>query len=324
MLPPAAYEAAGRPHPPIHPPPLCAPQILAQERKINLTAHPFRVYLTPAGSCDFVGLAILGCDFSRGCRAWIGGDSWHEQQAMVHEMGHNLFMLHAGSYLDDGQYDEYADDSCAMGYCCNNRCFNTPHMWQQGWLAAAEYDHTSLGVGQTITLSLAAQGSSDDSHPRAVRVVPSWVPAPTNGSTAVDPLFVGYRTGLGLDTNLADSLKNHVLLYSSPINSAQDSQSTTRRAELKGNDAWHYAAADLVVRTQALGTDTAQLSICRQAPGRRETASSCANRLDFNCDGRVGQADPQCWPFLQPLVLRAPRRKVRRPSRKRKVTKPGR
>ena len=52
-----------------------------------------------------------------------------------------------------------------MGYCCNNRCFNTPHMWQQGWLAAAEYDHTSLGVGKTITLSLAAQ----------VRVLAGWL-----------------------------------------------------------------------------------------------------------------------------------------------------
>lgn len=231
---------------------------------------------------------------------------------------------------------------------------------------AAQLNHCRIALN-------CLQGSSDDSQPRAVRVVPSWVPAPTNGSTAVDPLFIGYRTGLGLDHNLADSLKNHVLIYTSPISSAQDSQSTTRRADLKGgrceasrlggfgvpqklvhmvhnhmrsasvagkpststrwlwfahlfagNDAWHYTAADLVVRTQTLSTDVAQISICRQAPGRRETASSCANRLDFNCDGRVGQADPQCWPFLQPLVLRAPRRKVRRPSRKRKVTKPGR
>lgn len=50
-----------------------------------------------------------------------------------------------------------ADDSCAMGYCCDNRCFNTPHMWQMGWLSAAEYDHSSLGVGQTVTLAVAAQ-----------------------------------------------------------------------------------------------------------------------------------------------------------------------
>lgn len=209
-----------------------------------------------------------------------------------------------------------------------------PMRAMRGW-NAAQPNHCRIALN-------CLQGSSDDSHPHAVRVVPSWVPAPTNGSTAVDPLFVGYRTGLGLDTNLADSLKNHVLLYTSPINSAQDSQSTTRRAELKGgsreanrlggykvpqklvhivhnalflalgcvhvcsdplplfsgkpsvstrwlcfahllagNDAWHYAAADLVVRTQALGTDTAQLSICRQAPGRRETASSCANRLQL-------------------------------------------
>lgn len=81
------------------------------------------------------------------------------------------------------------------------------------------------------------------------------------------------------------------------------------------NAAWSYAAADLVVRTKALGSDAAQISICRQAPNRRETAASCANRLDFNCDGRVSQADPQCLAFLQPLVLKPPRRVARRPSR---------
>ncbi len=93
---------------------------------------------------------------------------------------------------------------------------------------------------------------------------------------------------------------------------------------LAANAAWSYPDADLVIRTQALNADEAQISFCRQAPGRRETAASCANRLDYNCDGRVGQADPQCLTFLKPLVLTTPRRKVRRPSRSlRRVAKPG-
>lgn len=106
------------------------------------------------------GVAFLGCDYTLGCRAWIGGDSWHERQAIVHEvrcgcsawqwpalpqfacckqvpvdasswaaaapglaadgsvptpswlaqLGHSLFMHHAGSFRedDDNLYDEYA------------------------------------------------------------------------------------------------------------------------------------------------------------------------------------------------------------------------
>ncbi|PRW59320.1 hypothetical protein C2E21_2437 [Chlorella sorokiniana] len=301
-----------------------ADRIMVQERKIDLAAHPFRVYLTPTGSCDFIGLGFLGCDYKSGCRVWIGSGSWHVQQALVHELGHNLFMHHAGSYTDSGLFDEYSDNSCAMGYCCENRCFNTPHMWQQGWLSAAEFDRRNLGRGQTITLTLAAQGTPSDGRYRAVRVVPSWVPAFANGSAAVDPLFIGYRTGLGVDASLYDTMKNHVLLYTSPVKTARDPQYTTRRAALKGKTVWNYDAADLVVRTQALTRDAAQISICRQAPGRQETAASCAKGLDYNCDGRVGPADPQCLPFMNlntplnpPLKtpLKPPRRKARRRGR---------
>lgn len=42
----------------------CAPdglQVMAQERKIDLSAHPFRVYLTPPGSCDFTGKGLAAC-----------------------------------------------------------------------------------------------------------------------------------------------------------------------------------------------------------------------------------------------------------------------
>ena len=115
-------------------------------------------------------------------------------------MAHNLFMHHAGSYREDGTFDEYAgalphaqpgcpaaahvarhgaergtmrspvarpppaapavphaDDSCAMGYCCSHRCWNTPHMWQQGWVTAAEFDASNMEAGQTATLWLDTQ-----------------------------------------------------------------------------------------------------------------------------------------------------------------------
>ena len=44
-----------------------------------------------------------------------------------------------------------------MGYCCVHRCWNTPHMWQQGWATAAEFDASNMEAGQSATLWLDTQ-----------------------------------------------------------------------------------------------------------------------------------------------------------------------
>ena len=100
-----------------------------------------RVYLLPPSPCFWVGLGYVGCDGSYECRAWIGGDFWTTPQvgcrrwewarcsrvparccccahpastraprlqAIVHEMGHNLFQAHAGQFTDKGVFDECA------------------------------------------------------------------------------------------------------------------------------------------------------------------------------------------------------------------------
>jgi hypothetical protein len=48
--------------------------------------------------------------------------------AFAHELGHNLFLDHAGEGVD-----EYADFTSAMGYCCSDRCYNSPQQYQLGW-----------------------------------------------------------------------------------------------------------------------------------------------------------------------------------------------
>lgn len=40
------------------------------------------------------------------CRAWIGADFWATPQALVHELGHNLFLAHAGAPTQDGNWDD--------------------------------------------------------------------------------------------------------------------------------------------------------------------------------------------------------------------------
>lgn len=56
------------------------------------------------------------------------GDSATYRQPFMHEVGHNLWLRHAGR---NGA--EYADDTSVMGYCCATRCHNAAHAWLLGW-----------------------------------------------------------------------------------------------------------------------------------------------------------------------------------------------
>jgi hypothetical protein len=75
-------------------------------RGVNLGLYKYRVYLVPPSACTFVGLGYIGCDGSYDCRAWIGADFWATPQAIAHELGHNMFMAHAGAMNADEVLDE--------------------------------------------------------------------------------------------------------------------------------------------------------------------------------------------------------------------------
>ena len=66
-------------------------------------------------------------------------------------------------------------------YCCQDRCPNTPHAWQLGWISVRQLDGTSLKPGVPVTLAVASQALSSQS---GLRIVPSW-------AAGVDPIFVG-------------------------------------------------------------------------------------------------------------------------------------
>lgn len=56
----------------------------------------------------------------------------------MHELGHNMYLNHAGSYQANNatkrlSFVGYKDDSAAMGFCCSTRCHNAPHSFQLGW-----------------------------------------------------------------------------------------------------------------------------------------------------------------------------------------------
>jgi hypothetical protein len=88
---------------------------------------------------------------------FLQGNFWQSLPAYFREFGHN-FGLHSAAKggLQRG------DDSCAMGACCTNRCFNGPHAWQLDWATPlATLDKDSLPAGGGLS---ACMGCDSDSQ----------------------------------------------------------------------------------------------------------------------------------------------------------------
>lgn len=273
-----------------------ADELLAQQG-VDLSKYFYKVYLIPSGPCTFVGVGYIGCDGTFGCRSWVGGDYWASPASLAHELGHNLHLEHAGA-ANGSLWDQYGDDSCFMGSCCAERCPNTPHAWQLGWLTVRQLDGASLRAGQTVTAALPTQAASDRT---GLRILASW-------ATGVEPVFLGFRTRSRGDAGLDRAVAGRVLIHTSAINNTYDAQFTTLLAAMPVGQAWEYPAAGLVVRFRAVAaaagsrSSTATVSVCRR--GGAETAATCAAGTDNDCNGLAGAKDPAC-----PALLRAAAKK---------------
>lgn len=72
--------------------------------------------------------------------------------AFMHELGHTNYLHHAAQ-----SGCEYCDYTCAMGGCCDTRCFNPVHNWQLGWgkpMAVLNSDTLPTGVWSEFDLPL--------------------------------------------------------------------------------------------------------------------------------------------------------------------------
>lgn len=112
-----------------------------------------------------------------------------------------------------------------MGYCCSNRCLNAPHAWQVGWAQHVLVNGTNLAPGNTVSITIAAQGTANRT---GVRIHPTW--------TSLDPLTLSFRirnpsTG---DVSLPDEVNARVQIHTSAIMNSWDSQPTLWRTSLGG------------------------------------------------------------------------------------------
>ena len=184
-------------------------------------------------------------------------------------------------------YCRYLDTTCTMGYCCSDRCPNTPHAWQMGWLSVQQLDGTSLKAGQTVRATLLSQAVTSSA---GLRIVPSWV-------AGVDPVFVGFRTKRGGDAGLEPHDSGKVHVHTAAIANTFDAKLTIWRAGLVATQTWSDATTGLVVRVTSISKGSAAITVCRK--GGAETLASCKAGLDYNCNGLVGANDPACAKLLQ-------------------------
>lgn len=168
----------------------------AQSAGINLSSYPRRVYVFPrTSSCAWAGLGTVGGNPSG---AWINGYS--TSYVYSHELGHNLGMHHAASYLCGSvaiassgcTYSEYGDPFDVMGAAWIYRHVNGAHKTQVGWVNTRTV--TSSGT-YTVNILEDAVGY------QALKIA--------KPDTA-ENYFVEYRQARGFDASLPGNMVNGV------------------------------------------------------------------------------------------------------------------
>lgn len=271
-----------------------AADALLRGQGINLSLYQRKLYLLPS-HCKFVGLAYVGCDGTNPCRAWMGGGYWGSSQAIAHELGHTLWMGHAGKVTLSQVFDEYGDDTCTMGYCCDVRCWHAPHAFQQGWDAARQFDDTNLLKGQTANTTLFSQSllaSTNGAAQTGARVQPTLAWGNT-ATTTLPTIYFSFRTAARGDAYLWPELASAVHIHTSSAVSRYDDAITAWEAQLAVGGSWTYSPLGLVVRRyNSTSANQAVISLCRR--GGAETATTCRSRIDNDCNGKAGADDSAC------------------------------
>ncbi|KAF6265132.1 Gametolysin peptidase M11-domain-containing protein [Scenedesmus sp. NREL 46B-D3] len=258
---------------------------------INWEEFKYKIYVVPPGDlCSWGGLGWVGCKSD--CRAWISGDLWMYPTTWMHELGHNLYLNHAGSFQQVAgggtQFVAYKDDSGAMGHCCSTRCFNAPHSHQLGWSKAVDtLNKDNFGAGEWRSYTLpprAGQGSRDAN---LIRVQPDW-----DGPAAAFNLFLEYRKGASYDAGLLPSVRDKVMLYSTPGSDAMPF--TTFEVAIGPNQISHESriGSHLAIWVGSESAEGIQVNLCR--PLNEHEVNCSDGRDDDYVSSLLANASSEC------------------------------
>ena len=187
---------------------------VAENRGYVLSDFDNIFYVLPGDGvyCPFLGAADLG-----GRRAWskVGHV---DLSIFAHEYGHNLGMMHAGTYdcgprqvdmLSNCTIDEYGDRYSLMGKTLNNvNQLNAPHKVQMGWIDSSAV-HT-VSKDETVVLS------AHELEMTGIQAVRIW----SGGDKG--NYFLSFRKAVNYDADLPADLFEGTHIHFTP------------------NDAWTY------------------------------------------------------------------------------------
>lgn len=123
----------------------------ARSKGINLDNYVNRILLLPSGAnCGWAGLGSVGC--GRSCFTWIKMDRGTPNSILMHEVGHNLGLLHSNT-----PEREYGDSLCTMGMS-GQVCFNSVQSWRLKWHGAIDtVDSRTIDPNRELTFYLPSQ-----------------------------------------------------------------------------------------------------------------------------------------------------------------------
>lgn len=151
----------------------------------------------------------MACVGQTECRVWLNTYFTNNQLALAavfHELGHNYGLDHAAT-----TQSTYGDQTCAMGDCCSNRCYNTPHSYQLGWSSPVDGgDMTSANMipGTWTSFNLPSQILRQQNF---IKIDAStWLGGVDDAPISV---YVGYRTARGYDRSMNSTVVGKVSIY---------------------------------------------------------------------------------------------------------------